>query len=189
MWGALRPHCLPKIYTKWLVNVLKLFTDWGFTRKSWQGRRGEYWVLAQAILMFGYVALPCYSPWNPDLLWFVYSRWVLSALTGWGALWLLARGLVDLGQSLTPLPYPRDDGTLIQTGVYGIVRHCLYGGVILLAIAGSIYWLSVSHLIATLLLFIFFDAKATQEEKWLCDRYPDYPAYQQTVKKLLPFIY
>ena len=114
---------------------------------------------------------------------------MISGIVGGLALWLLGKGLVDLGQSLTPLPYPRDDGSLIQTGVYGIVRHCLYSGVILLAIAGSIYWLSVPHLLAALILFMFFDAKASQEEKWLCDRYPEYPVYRQKVKKLLPFIY
>ena len=167
----------------------RLFTDWGFTRQSWQGRKGEYWVFAQALLMLGYVALPRYSPWNPDSLWLLYGQLIAAVLVGGSALWLLGRGLVDLGQSLTPLPYPRDDGTLVQTGVYGIVRHCLYSGVILLAIAGSIYWLSLSHLLASLLLLMFFDAKASQEEKWLCDRYPEYPVYRQRVKKLLPFIY
>ena len=169
--------------------MIELFTKWGFTRQSWRGQRGEYWVLAQACLMLGYLVLPRYSPWPLDRLWLMYASWAIATLVGASAIWLLGKGLIDLGQSLTPLPYPRNDGTLIQTGVYGIVRHCLYSGVILLAIAGTLYWFSLSHLIATIILFVFFDAKASQEEKWLCDRYPEYPAYQQTVKKLLPFIY
>lgn len=163
--------------------------DWGFTQKSWQGRRGEYWVLGQAILMIGYLVLPRYAPWSPHFPILGYFCWTLAFVVGGSGFFLLGKGVVTLGQSLTPLPYPRDDGALVKTGVYGIVRHCLYSGVILLAIAGTMYWLSLSHLIATIILFIFFDAKATQEEKWLCDRYAEYSTYQQTVKKLLPFIY
>ena len=99
------------------------------------------------------------------------------------------KGLGELVLCVTPLPYAREECSLVKTGVYRVVRHCLYSGIILGAIAGTLYWLSLSHLIATAVLFVFFDAKATQEEKWLCDRYPEYPAYQKTVKKLLPFVY
>ena len=135
--------------------------------------------------MLSYLVIPL----GPLTYCGLYTFSALPQLVGAFAVWLLGKGLIDLGQSLTPLPYPRDDGRLIQTGVYGIVRHCLYSGVILLAIAGSIYWLSVPHLLASLILFMFFDAKASQEERWLCDRYPEYPVYRQKVKKLLPFIY
>lgn len=167
--------------------MLKILTDWGFTRQSWRGSRGEYWVLGQIVLMLAYVVLPRYSPWQlHHLLGF---RWGLAALIGGFGLWLVGRGVLDLGQNLTPLPYPRQDGALVQTGSYGIVRHCLYSGVILLAIAGTLYWQSLPHLLATVVLFIFFDAKASREERWLCDRYPEYPTYQQSVRKLIPFIY
>ena len=138
--------------------------------------------------MLAYFVVPRYSPFSvePNVL-FLSKILTLGVLCG--SLFLIVKGLVDLGQSLTPLPYPREEGALVKTGVYRVVRHCLYSGVILGAIAGTIYWLSLSHLIATAVLFVFFDAKATQEEKWLCDRYPEYPEYQKTVKKLLPFIY
>ncbi len=48
---------------------------------------------------------------------------------GAGAL-LLGKGLLDLGRSLTPLPHPRDDARLVVSGVYGLVRHPIYGGII-----------------------------------------------------------
>lgn len=168
--------------------MLELLTDWGFTRQSWRGARGEYWVLGQLVLMLIYVVLPRYAPLHFHHL-LVYGCWVVAAILGCCGLWFVGRGLIDLGKSLTPLPYPRQDGVFVQTGAYGTVRHCLYSGVIFLAIAGTLYWQSLPHVLATIALFIFFNAKASREEQWLCDRYPEYPAYQKSVHKLIPFIY
>jgi protein-S-isoprenylcysteine O-methyltransferase Ste14 len=105
------------------------------------------------------------------------------------ALVLLGKGLVDLGHSLTPLPYPRDDGELVQTGVYGIVRHSLYGGIILGTFALSLWQFSLSHLAITLVLLLVLNAKAGKEEAWLQERYPAYADYRQRVKKLIPWVY
>lgn len=106
-----------------------------------------------------------------------------------GAAILVGKGLVDLGNNLTPLPYPRQDGQLVQSGVYGIVRHPLYSGITLAAKAYAIGQLSLSHFGAMLLLVAFFDFKANQEEIWLSERYPEYLNYRQRVKKLVPWIY
>jgi protein-S-isoprenylcysteine O-methyltransferase Ste14 len=46
---------------------------------------------------------------------------------------LAARGVADLGGAMTPLPRPRDDAELVQTGAYALVRHPVYGGLILAA--------------------------------------------------------
>jgi protein-S-isoprenylcysteine O-methyltransferase Ste14 len=102
---------------------------------------------------------------------------------------LMGKGLLDLGKSLTPLPYPRDDGQLVQSGVYGWVRHPIYGGLILGILGWAIAHASLSHLAAALLFWVFFDAKSAREETWLLEKYPDYADYRQRVKKLLPWIY
>jgi protein-S-isoprenylcysteine O-methyltransferase Ste14 len=166
---------------------MKWFTDWGFTAESWQGRRGEYWVVLQGLLMLGFVLVPVYRLAVPAPVHIALTGVALGLALFAGL--LLGKGLLDLGQNLTPLPYPRDDGQLVQTGVYGIVRHCLYSGILLLAIAVTLWQVSLSHLGATLILFVFFDLKARQEETWLTEKYPDYLDYQQRVKKLLPWIY
>lgn len=169
---------------------MKSLQDWGFSRDSWRGKRGEYWVLGQGALIVTFVLLPAYPPrqWQlPPLL--QYGMWAIALVLALAALLLIVKGLLDLGRSLTPLPYPRDDGQLVQTGVYSMVRHSLYSGLILAAIAWTIYSLSLFHLIATIVGFIFFDAKATQEESWLVERYPDYVEYRKRVKKLIPWLY
>ena len=171
---------------------MKLLSDWGFTPEGWRsGERGEYLVLLQAALLIGFVLLPVYRPvgWAIDSLALLYVRWGMAVALGLGASVLIIKGLWDLGQNLTPLPYPREDGQLVKSGVYSIVRHPLYSGLIFAAFSWVVFQLSLSHLIGAAILCAFFDAKARREEAWLSEKYPEYSDYQQKVKKLIPGVY
>ncbi|MBE7380982.1 MAG: isoprenylcysteine carboxylmethyltransferase family protein [Leptolyngbya sp. SIO1E4] len=167
------------------------FEDWGFTKDSWKGSHGEYWVLAQGLILLGLAFLPKWHPtaWENWPIWLGYGRMAIALLLAGLAAVLLGKGLLDLGENLTPLPYPRDSGTLVQTGVYSIVRHCLYSGLILGTAAYSLWTLSVPHFLGAVLLLLVLDMKARKEEAWLIERYPDYEAYRQRVKKFIPWIY
>jgi len=170
---------------------MKLLTDWGFSKESWRGTRGEYWVVGQAIVLTAFMLLPVYRPplqlipSAPSL----YFVWAIAACLGVFATILLTKGLIDLGQSLTPLPYPKEDGQLTQTEVYSIVRHPLYSGLIILTLAWALYLISLSHLLCSLILFLLLDRKAAQEEMWLTQKYPEYENYRHRVKKLIPWVY
>jgi protein-S-isoprenylcysteine O-methyltransferase Ste14 len=167
-------------------------SEWGFTRQGWRnGERGEYLVLLQGILLVGFILLPVYRPLelSSDLAAQLYLRWGVAAIFAIMALGLIVKGLLDLGRNLTPLPYPKDNGELVQSGAYSIVRHPLYSGIIFAALSWVVFQFSLSHLIATAVLFAFFNAKASREETWLSQRYPEYPDYQQRVKRLIPGVY
>ncbi|MEG4571110.1 isoprenylcysteine carboxylmethyltransferase family protein [Microcoleus sp. N3A4] len=171
---------------------MKILTDWGFTREGWRNNsRGEYLVLLQGALLAGFAILPVYQlpGFKIESTQLLYFTWILASILGLAALILIVKGLIDLGKNLTPLPYPREDGELIQTGIYGIVRHPLYSGLILAAFGWTIFQISLSHLIATAILIIFFDIKSNREETWLTQKYPAYSEYSQRVKKLIPGIY
>lgn len=47
-------------------------------------------------------------------------------------------GVVALGSSLTPFPKPSEHSTLRSGGAYRLVRHPIYGGVLLLALGWSV---------------------------------------------------
>ena len=167
-------------------------SEWGFTRQGWRnGERGEYLVLLQGILLIGFILLPVYRPveLNNDLATQLYLRWGVAAIFALMALALIVKGLLDLGRNLTPLPYPKDNGELIQSGAYSIVRHPLYSGIIFAALSWVVFQFSLSHLIATAVLFAFFNTKASREETWLTQKYPEYSDYQQRVKRLIPGVY
>ncbi len=170
---------------------MKLLSDWGITGNWWRGDRGEYWVIAQGILILVFALVPPNIPNFIDLdtsVW-QYSIWILAAIFSILAVVFLGRSLFDLGQNLTPLPHPRDDGQLVKTGIYGIVRHPLYSGVIYLALAYASWRMSWVHLLGSLVLFVFFDAKSRIEEVWLTEKFSDYSNYATSVKKLIPWIY
>lgn len=170
------------------MNQLK---DWGFSSHWWRGEKGEYWVIGQAILSLGFVLLLVYSPTGLELFG-NQNQWIIWAGTltfgGMAAVLLIGGGL-NLGENLTPLPHPKQDGQLVTTGIYSIVRHPLYAGVVFLAIAYGFWQWSLVHLIGVVVLFLFFDFKARKEETWLRDKFSDYGDYQSQVKKLIPLLY
>lgn len=170
------------------MNQLKEF---GFSAQWWRGEKGEYWVLAQTILSVGFILLPVYPVFTLEGLspgW-KYLCWGLTSLCSLIAAILLLWGGVELGTNLTPLPHPKDNGKLVTSGIYGVVRHPIYSGVIFLAIAYSFWQLSLIHFISAMLLLLFFDIKARKEESWLRIKFSDYGVYQTRVKKLIPWIY
>ena len=155
------------------MNQLK---KWGFSEQWWRGERGEYWVLAQTILSIGFILLPVYPAVILDNLppiW-QYLRWGLMGVCGLISIVFFLTGSVELGTNLTPLPHPKTDGNLVTTGIYRIVRHPLYSGVIFIAIAYSGWQWSLVHGIGAMVFLIFFDLKARKEEIWLKHKFPDF---------------
>lgn len=102
---------------------------------------------------------------------------------------LAARGVVDLRESLTALPHPREDGQLIERGAYRLVRHPIYGGLVLGSVGWGLVVASPAALVGALLLLVFFDLKSRREEAWLLDRYPAYAAYQARTRRMVPFVF
>jgi protein-S-isoprenylcysteine O-methyltransferase Ste14 len=81
------------------------------------------------------------------------------------------------------------NGFLQETGVYRVVRHPMYCGVILAAFGWAFLshgWLTLGYVVAGC---VFIEVKVRQEEKWLLERFPGYAAYQRRVRKLIPFVY
>jgi len=170
------------------MNSLK---DWGFSQQWWRGEKGEYWVLAQTLLSVGFILLPVYPGLQAEPLTapMVYLRWGMIIVCGLVAGLMMGLGGLALGQNLTPLPHPKPEGNLVTSGIYGLVRHPLYSGVIFAAIAYGGWQWSWVHGLGALIFFLFFDFKARQEETWLKDKFADYSEYQTQVKKLIPWIY
>jgi protein-S-isoprenylcysteine O-methyltransferase Ste14 len=148
------------------------------------GKRGEGWVVLQGIL---FAILLLTQRWSFAECPLIVRAAGLLLLIGGGVLgtW----GVIELGRNISPFPKPKQTGTLVTAGMYSIVRHPIYGGLII----GTLGWsLLVSNLLGipmSLVLFIFFDAKSRREEKWLQERYPGYRDYAKRVKKLIPYIY
>ena len=148
-------------------------------------RRGGLWVVTQFVLMGAILAL---GPWfggevrSPATLVGAILLWGIAAICG-------VAGTVALGKNLTPFPKPGASGGLVQTGIYGWMRHPLYVAVACAAAGWACFSRSWPALAVTLVLALFFDAKARREEHWLRERFAEYAAYQRKVRRFIPGIY
>ncbi len=99
------------------------------------------------------------------------------------------RGILDLGSNLTPFPRPKDDSRLVESGVYGLVRHPIYGGLILASLGAGLITASVPTLLAAAALALFFYLKSRREERWLAERFSDYPSYRGRTRRFVPWLF
>lgn len=150
--------------------------------------RGAWYVVVQALL----IGLILFGPHGFPLVSAEPLRTLLQSCgiaLGLLACLVLVIAAINLGKNLTPLPCPKDNATLIQGGLYRFVRHPIYFGVLLAALAWLLIFPGAYILLYALALFFLFDIKARREEVWLVERFPDYRDYQARVKKLIPAIY
>lgn len=161
------------------------------------GPRGEGWVAIQGVLLVaeaaaGVAALAGVAGGSGGVAWDGAARLaaivvglVLIALGGLLAL----RGVLDLEDALTALPHPRDGASLVDTGAYRLVRHPIYGGIVVGALGWGLATASPLAIAGAPVLLGFFTLKSGREEAWLQARYPGYAAYRARTRRMLPLIY
>jgi len=147
--------------------------------------RGVWWVVGQLILFVLISRTSLRGDWPIGNAWTGAVGWVLVAVGGGFS--VLA--MLNLNTSLTPFPKPMEGARLIDTGIYGLVRHPIYGALVVGAIGLSIARGSGLALLLSLLLLGYFSMEARHEERMLSDAYPEYAQYEQRVpKRFLPFL-
>jgi protein-S-isoprenylcysteine O-methyltransferase Ste14 len=148
-------------------------------------QRGGLWVLGQGMLLGAVIAggILCRNQWQ-SLVLPLCGAFLLLVSAGFG--WA---GTISLGRNLTPFPKPSASSRLVQTGIYGLIRHPLYTAVFCGSVGWALVWRSWPALLAALALAPLFDAKARVEERWLRQQFPEYAGYEQRVRRFVPWIY
>lgn len=151
---------------------------------AWSGRHhavGWALVATQGVLLAALVLLPAGSAWP-------VPGWLAAVLLGVRVLGLalLAAGLLHLGSSLTASPVPLVGAPLRTGGLYRVVRHPVYSGLLVFAwadAAASASWLQAGCALA---LTALLTGKARWEERMLAATHPGYADYVAATGRFLP---
>ena len=148
-------------------------------------QRGGAWVAGQSMLLGAIVLLAVVYRGNEYHIEIVVVGVVLMVVGAGVAL----AGAMALGRNLTPFPKPSAQAQLVRHGIYAMIRHPLYTSVITVALGWALVWQSWLSLLVAAMLIPFFHAKARREEHWLREKFPEYAAYEQCVRRFIPGIY
>jgi protein-S-isoprenylcysteine O-methyltransferase Ste14 len=151
------------------------------------GPRGEGWVVAQVVLLAaaglaGFVDPQRAASWgNP--------AGVVGGVVSVAGLVIVGAAYRAIRSSFSPFPRPVAGGSLVESGIYGRIRHPMYVGVVLVAFGWSLVTGSILALAFATGLAALFDAKARREESWLTASHPAYRAYRSRTRRFIPGIY
>lgn len=96
----------------------------------------------------------------------------------------------NLGTNLTASPTPVPDGSLVDTGIYGKVRHPMYLAVLLGASGWALIFGSVVGAAVALTFLPFLMLKSRHEERKLMDTYSGYAEYKRRVRRrFIPWVF
>ena len=162
----------------------------GKNKAPW-GKKGEYLVALQFLLLITFIVIPVY-PSSSSVELFKLATFIRFAVLA--VCWVIAilfgtTGLYQIKHSLTPLPYPVERNKLETKGIFALVRHPLYSSQLFAAFGWTVFQMSVSHFLLTAAGFLFFSYKASLEESWLTERHPEYTDYARHVNKFIPWVY
>lgn len=149
---------------------------------------------------------------GPEAAWWVVGQFGL--LTVWlvvllltarpePTMWLIPGGLLTVGGlvlgvgavvafngPITPSPQPREGSLLVDSGVYRLVRHPMYGAVWTSTLGVAIAARSWPAIAVCVVLAVLFRFKSAREERILAIVVPGYDDYRRRVRRrFLPGIW
>ncbi|XLS30726.1 methyltransferase family protein [Flavobacteriaceae bacterium M23B6Z8] len=99
---------------------------------------------------------------------------------------VLIISLLQLNKNLSPFPTPKDNGILIQNGLYAHIRHPIYTGILFVAFGMALYVGSIYKIGIGFLLCLLFHYKTKYEEELLLQKFKEYEMYMLKTGRFIP---
>jgi protein-S-isoprenylcysteine O-methyltransferase Ste14 len=181
-------HAIAAAWLIWLVSWI-LVSGWSARVASHHdlGAESPSRVLTLAAIV---MLMTSYWPMSFAALWTspAWLAWAMFALVCVGLLFTWAARL-HLGPLWSATSAPTEGHRIVDTGPYGVVRHPVYAGLLLAAVATAVERGRVEALAGVLVLVAAISLRAKLEERNLRRDLGDdaYTAYRARVPMLIPF--
>lgn len=124
--------------------------------------------------------------YNSNLKHIIIIIGTISIVSGCG---LNIMGRFNLGSNWANHIKIYDEHTLIQNGLYSVVRHPLYASIMLMFYGACLVYRNILCLLAVTFIFIpFMYYRAKQEERLLIQNFPEYEGYKKRTGMFFPKI-
>ena len=168
-----------------MKDIKTLLSKWGFTKKGiFNNSKGEWYLFSQIFLILLHLIPPFPKIKQTEFLINTASIIIGLAIIILG-LFIIIKAFKDLGENLTPLPYPMNESSLIKNNSYQHVRHPLYKGLLFTSLGICIFSLSLIHFTLLILLTYILKIKALKEEEKLKTKFPEYKKYIKEVPAII----
>jgi protein-S-isoprenylcysteine O-methyltransferase Ste14 len=146
------------------------------------------WVIPQVLLFTVIlIGVPLSRKRNTGMEGTCALRILATATLGCCSALVASRAKRDLDDNFTMSPTPIEQGTLVTSGVYSVVRHPMYLSVLLLVAGYSCAWASRLGVLGWFGALAFLRAKIQYEERKLEQHYEHYRDYKAHVRwRLIP---
>lgn len=148
-------------------------------------KTSDRWVLAQWVLL-AILGLTIFTPRSPWLLQFRPLGLALIAIGGMVAASAVI-SYVRVNRSVFHVsPEPDISARMIRSGIYSLVRHPTYSGVICAAVGFALLIGSLFSLAMAVVVTFFFYLKSRYEDGLLMRNFSGYASYLERTGRFLP---
>jgi protein-S-isoprenylcysteine O-methyltransferase Ste14 len=149
--------------------------------------KSKLYGLAQTVILLVFAVVVLFGPSGARFPLGPAARTAGYVLCGIGLVLLFA-AISRIGQSIQIAPAPKQEATLVTTGVYRWFRHPIYTSIVMVVLGLFLKkpTFGVATIAAVVILFLLIKVKF--EERLLLARYPEYADYMRRAWGIVPWL-
>ena len=165
--------------------IKTVLSTWGFSKQGlFLNSKGEWYLFSQILVIFLHLIPPYPKIENMAFSINIFLM-IIGLSTSIKGLIITIQAIIDLGENITPLPYPMNESILIKKDSYQNTRHPIYQGILFISLGLCIFTFSLIHLFLLFSLAYILKIKALKEEERLKIKFSEYEKYMKEVPAII----